>query len=75
VNTLPTIILLTAALSLASATVARAATISNWLALTITNPAPAGSDWFGISVAAVGTDRVVQTLSPSGPRFHRVGVQ
>ncbi len=63
---LPTLILATAALSLAAATNIHAAVtatqatpVSNWLALTITNPTPATSDFFGFSVAAVGTDRVL----------------
>ena len=40
-------------------TAAKVATVSNWFALTIANPTPAASDFFGGSVAAVGSDRVI----------------
>jgi photosystem II stability/assembly factor-like uncharacterized protein len=35
------------------------ASVSNWNALTITNPTPAANDYFGNAVAAVGSDRVL----------------
>ena len=58
-KTLPAFLLLTAALALSSATVARAATVSNWLALTITNPTPAAVNYFGDPVAVMGLDRLL----------------
>ena len=47
--------------SIASGTVtaAKLATVSNWFALKIPNPTSAAADYFGDSVAAVGTDRVL----------------
>ena len=49
----------TGALADGAVTAAKVATVSNWFALTIANPTPADSDNFGISVAAVGSDRVL----------------
>ena len=37
----------------------KVATVSNWIALTLTNPTPAIGEWFGYSVAAVGTNLVL----------------
>ncbi len=49
----------TGALADGAVTAAKVAMVSNWFALTITNPTPAYDDRFGISLAAVGTDRVL----------------
>ncbi len=49
----------TGAIADGAVTAAKVATVSNWFPLTIANPTPAAIDYFGISVAAVGSDRVL----------------
>jgi microcystin-dependent protein len=48
-----------AALADGAVTAAKVATASNWFALTIANPTPADSDYFGRLVAAAGSDRML----------------
>src|SRR5437867_130352 len=49
----------TEALAAGGVTAEKLATVTNWFALTITNPSPISGDLFGRSVAAVGSDRFV----------------
>jgi hypothetical protein len=49
----------TPALADGAVTAAKVATVTNWLMLAITNPAPTFAANFGVSVAAVGSDRVL----------------
>jgi hypothetical protein len=49
----------TSALAAGAVTSPKMSTTSNWFSLTITKPTPAAGDYFGLSLAAVGTDRVL----------------
>ena len=49
----------TGAIADGAVTAAKVAAVTNWFPLTIANPTPAAIDNFGISVAAVGSDRVL----------------
>jgi hypothetical protein len=49
----------TAALADGAVTVAKVAMVTNWNMGTIANPTPAMNDYFGRSVAALGTDRIL----------------
>jgi hypothetical protein len=59
----------TSALADGAVTAAKIGVVSNWFALTITNPTPAGSDYFGTFVAAVGSDRVLIGASGAGAAY------
>ena len=49
----------TAALAESAVTSSKVATVSNWFALTIANPAPEFSDLFGTAVAAIGNNQML----------------
>jgi hypothetical protein len=49
----------TGALADGAVTSPKVATVSNWFAVTFANPTPIADDFFGYSVAAVGSDRVL----------------
>ena len=49
----------TGALADGAVTAPKVATVSNWFAVTFANPTPVTDDFFGYSVAAVGSDRVL----------------
>jgi hypothetical protein len=59
----------TAALADGAVTAAKVFSVTNWLVLTITNPAPTSSDLFGMGLAAVGSDRFMIGAPNAGAAY------
>ena len=59
----------TAALADGAVTAAKVFSVTNWLVLTITNPAPTSADLFGMGLAAVGSDRFMIGAPNAGAAY------